>query len=307
MQRAVDRHAHAADVVQMQVAEPLPHVAQEGKSNAEVPSQDNMENYERTIEPPPEGTATATQDESQKSPEDYERKIDQETDAIMNASQNNESAPAPEQTPEDQTETLEERLKRIEAMYRTMISDDRESGHNVAADNLERFLEGKGGVKKLDVTWLRSFSAVTNAEHVNHKRFEKQLHEKATSLKSGESATLSDYWDRTLTGRGELYYASGTSTIRSRGAFKLKRSGDQVTITGTVDQHWFDPYDWHAGLAAYVPGYGLVGDSDALLMETHRGAKPFQMEADWQQRLSAQIIIDNFLLFDSTDFKWSGP
>ncbi len=204
---------------------------------------------------------------------------------------------------------LDKRLDEIEAKYRSMIADARSLGHDVAADNLQRFLAGTGGTKTLGTAWLRGFSAITDAEEVNQSRFEDQLYDKALSLRSGESERLSDYWEKLLTGSvtTELFYASGTSTIKSSGSFNLSRDGNEVEISGNVNHHWFDPYDWHAGLSAYIPGSGVISDADALLLQQHRGAGPFDMESDWQQALSAKINIDNFLYFDSMDYNWTGP
>jgi hypothetical protein len=120
--------------------------------------------------------------------------------------------------------------------------------------------------------------------------------------------TLQDHWDRlfTATQLTELYYASGTSTIRSTGRFDLEGLENTVNIGGSVNHHWYDPYDWHAGLGAYVPGFGNVSDEDALLLQKYRGAKPFMMEADWTQQL-AGVYKHRRYWFDSSDYTWSGP
>ena len=195
----------------------------------------------------------------------------------------------------------------IEKRYRAMVKKARDDGYEVAADNLERWLAGTGGVKKLDVTWLRDFNAITSAERVNQERFEKSLTKKAKELKDGETATFNDHWHRKLTANmaTELYYASGTSTIKSTGTFTLSRKGNEITITGTVDHHWYDPYDWHAGLGAYVPGFGVISDADALVLERERGAAQFDMEADWQQTVTGTVSIGR--IWDSESYEWSGP
>ena len=74
--------------------------------------------------------------------------------------------------PEPETPELTAKLDRIAQTYREMIKAARAKGHNVAADNLQRFLDGTGGVKKIDVAWLRSFSATKDAERINQERFE---------------------------------------------------------------------------------------------------------------------------------------
>jgi hypothetical protein len=202
----------------------------------------------------------------------------------------------------------EERLDQIEAAYRAMIADARADGYNVAADNLQRFLDGIGGIKTESVIWLRDFSAVTDAERTNQERFENLLTELAYTIPDGGSRTFNDHWDRMLTASQatELYYASGTSSIKSTGSFTLTRSGNVITVTGTVRHHWYDPYDWHAQLGAWVPGHGFISDADALLLEQHRGAKPFEMEAGWTQTVSGRIEIVDWW-FDNVGYTWTGP
>jgi hypothetical protein len=219
------------------------------------------------------------------------------------------SATSPDAGPAVESgEALETRLNEIEANYRSMIQSARDRGYEVAAQNLEHFLAGTGGVRTLSSSWLRGFDAVTTAERTNQQRFENSLEALASQLADGETRTFNDHWDRMLTASTttELYYASGTSTIRSTGNFTLTRAGNVITITGTVNHHWFDPYDWHAGLAAFIPGYGVISDSDALLLQQHRGAAPFDMEADWTQSVSGQVEIIDWWP-DSVTFTWTGP
>ena len=200
-------------------------------------------------------------------------------------------------------------LDRITSVYRRMIADARRRGYAVAADNLQRFLDGTGGTKTISVPWLRGFTAVTSAEETNQERFASSLENIAPEMSDGETRSFRDHWDRRLTGgvTTELYYASGTSTLTSTGVFTLSRGGSVVTVSGSVQHHWWDPYDWHAGLTAYIPGHGSISDSDALLLQRYRGARPFHMEADWSETVSGTITIDDFLWFDSTELRWSGP
>lgn len=198
------------------------------------------------------------------------------------------------------------KVSAIRSEYRKMIKNARALGVDVAADNLERFIEGSGGTKNESVEWLRGFSPITKAEGVNQKRFESTLTDLAYDLADGETKDLSEYWDRMLTGSvfSELFYASGTSTITSEGEFTLTRDGNVVSISGSVTHNWHDPYDWHAGLTAFIPGSGVVSDEDAIFLEQYGGANLFEMEAVWTQTLEAEIVIRR-LWFDTTDFKWS--
>ena len=92
-----------------------------------------------------------------------------------------------------------------------------------------------------------------------------------------ESRTFNDYWHRQFTAgkSGELYYASGTSTIKSTGTFNLSCIENVVSIGGKVDHHWYDPYDWHAGLSAFIPGFGDVSDEEALEKGMEEKSKEF--------------------------------
>jgi hypothetical protein len=204
------------------------------------------------------------------------------------------------------TTPSQEELDEIVGRYNTMVSRARIFGYHVAADNLAHFLNGNGKTRVLSSSWLREYGVITDAEEVNQERFEKSLIKKADGMKEGESISFSDYWDRYLyaTGMTELFYASGGSTIRSKGSFTLTRKGELVTISGSVNHHWYDPYDWHAGLTAFVPGYGEVSDADALLLQQYRGARSFMMESDWQQTLSATVETDRWTDYFGTEFNW---
>ncbi|PTL78086.1 DUF4157 domain-containing protein [Vitiosangium sp. GDMCC 1.1324] len=212
-----------------------------------------------------------------------------------------EAKPGPAACPPDAT------VDAILKKYQDMVAAARKDGYNVAADNLEHFLVGSGTKRVLSVAWLRSFSSLIDAERKNQERFEDSLYAIAKTLKHGDTKTFTDHWDKMFTASQfeELYYASGTSTIRSKGTFTLSCIENTIRIQGTVNHHWFDPYDWHAGLGAYIPGFGNISDEDALIIQQCRGAKPFDMEADWQQSLSGTVVINTF--FNDKTYTWTGP
>lgn len=198
-------------------------------------------------------------------------------------------------------------LADIEANYRRMIASARAKGYNVAADNLEYWLDGSGGTRTLSVSWLRANDAVTGAETTNQGRFERQLKEHGGRLADGASETFTDHWDRALTAgmTTELYYASGTSELSSRGTFVLTRSGRTVTITGTVAHHWHDPYNWNAGQGAYIPGFGAISDDDALALKAAGRGHDFELVSDWTQTVTGTVDIG--YVYNSIDLTWSGP
>ncbi len=132
------------------------------------------------------------------------------------------------------------------------------------------------------------------------------MKEKSRTLLKGEKIRFFDYFDATETASvfSELYYASGTFTVTSYGDFTLERTGCVVSIEGNVDHCWWDNYDWHDGLSAYVPGFGYVEDADAKRLENNGLAKSFRMEAEWTQKMSGSYAIRKYL-WNKTTFIWN--
>lgn len=205
-------------------------------------------------------------------------------------------AAASEGEPPTEPPELRARLDAIAARYESMIFAARGLGANVAADNLQRFLEGTGSPAPgaeplLSADFLRGHFAVRAAERVNQERFERTLKKIAGEMKDGETREFTDYWDRAFMAFpiSELYYASGTSQLTSKGTFELSKTGDKVTVRGHVDHRWHDDYNWNKGALAEVPGFGKVSDDDALLLKQYRGAKDFEMVTEWQQTVTGTI------------------
>lgn len=200
------------------------------------------------------------------------------------------------------------RLNMLDKEFAKMITQARLKGWGVAADNLQHYFAGKGGTRTLKPSWLRRFDETKQAERTNQERFEKSLSELAAQLTDGETRAFNDYWDRLLKAEegNELFYASGHSTITSTGSFSLTRSGDKVTISGTVQHHWHDPYDWHGGLFIPLPNGAAMTDNDLLLYQQYRGAATFHMEADWTQELTGEYKIVE-LWTDEAKYEWRGP
>ena len=228
-----------------------------------------------------------------------------------------ESGPTPNWTPgplghndaADLSSVRDDRLAELLKKYRDLIADARRRGKNVAADNLEHWLNGSGDDRQLSESWLRGFSDVTDAETENRKRFEeKTIAPYALQLQDAYSGVKQDYWDNKLTASvfDELYYASGTSSLTSRGKFGFARHGDWVHVVGMVEHHWWDPYDWHANLSAYIPGHGSISDADALELEAAGYGRPFGMYSFWHETLQGKYGIDTGRLWlDEQEYTWS--
>ncbi|NJO21426.1 MAG: hypothetical protein HC838_17215 [Spirulinaceae cyanobacterium RM2_2_10] len=206
----------------------------------------------------------------------------------------------------------------IEAEVRSLIQDARDWGLNVAADMLQNYLNG-GGDQTLPVSWLRSFSKVTDAESRNEGRFSSRLLTIAQGMRCGERRTFYDYWDALISygGRGfsteELFWASGDSTLHSVGGLVLVKrccvrgnaNCSEVGIHGAVTHNWRDRYDWHPGLGVMIPGHGQIPDAAMDKLRTQGSASPFNMSATWVRYLSGRII--NCFVPRVTSWEWTGP
>lgn len=90
------------------------------------------------------------------------------------------------------------------------------------------------------------------------------------------------------------YLSFGNTHIKSTAKINARRKGNTLYYTGTVTHKLDDPYDFKKG----QPGAG-----DALKLQKHRGAKPFDMKAEWRQEFSGTVDISNGVL-SNPKFKW---
>ncbi|KAF2332470.1 hypothetical protein [Flavobacterium daemonense] len=189
-----------------------------------------------------------------------------------------------------------EKALMLKANYIQMIKKARERNYNMAADCLQWWLDGTGFTKNIDFKWLRRQREVMSAEDLNLKRFGEKLEEYGKTLEEGDTAKYDDHFEHQVRAGifGELYYASGDSTLSSQCYFKITKKGDNYIVTGIIKHFWSDRYDWHKGASAYIPSFGNIGDSDALLVEKYCGAKPFEMRAEWKQSFD-KIFESGFL------------
>lgn len=179
-----------------------------------------------------------------------------------------------------------------------MIKKARERNYNMAADCLQWWLDGTGFTKTMDFNWLRKQREVISAENVNIERFEIDYDSKFSlfllTLEEGKTRIFITHYDKQVKAGifGELYYASGDSTLNSRCYFKVNKKDKNYTLSGEIIHSWNDRYDWHKGANAYTPSFGSVKDSDALLVEKYCGAKPYEMRGQWKQSFN---VVFNFL------------
>ena len=206
----------------------------------------------------------------------------------------------PEEEPEEEKDETQQKLEEIEKKFRGLVSLGRSLGLTMAADNLEWYLDGNGGVKEMDSDWLRGFIETRHAIEVNQGRFEESFYERAKQLEDGETLVFREQWDNMYWGiQPKLYLAVGTSTIESHGDFTLVRNGNTVTIEGNVRNNWWDVYDWDPQKSSY---YGVSQD-DANFLQEHGGAKNFDMKSEWNQIIYGEIEF-RWWWIDRQDYWW---
>lgn len=187
-------------------------------------------------------------------------------------------------------------------------------GWNVAVSNLARFRRGTGGTKKLDSNWLKSFALIENAVQQIQEYFEERCFSHyADKLEDGE-ILIGDgvgeqkgnlFWWNTVTEPGyiwpnEIDYACGSSTLTGIGKITLIKTGDILNVDGEVEFRFNDSYNWNPGDSVPLPSLNanmpvtINYDSDMILLEEFRNAKPFEMVSSWRQKVSGTVENDTW-------------
>jgi hypothetical protein len=165
-----------------------------------------------------------------------------------------------------------------------------------SSDNLKHWLEGSGETIIENLNWLKTNPSFVEGENENRERFMDDLNKLANQMKNSETRTLKTYWDVTIKadlskGEKDLKYGWGTSSIRSVGTFTLTKNNDLVSITGKIENLWWDEYNWEPGWSTPIPGVGKVEDKDLKLLEVYRGAKAFSGRSAWAVEVNGAIKI----------------
>jgi|GEM_PF-7027069 len=205
-------------------------------------------------------------------------------------------------------------------------------GLDFAADNLERFLDGTRGTKNITRDEARQFDAIMEAEDTNRTRFERSFLDEGPGpedtflemedigssskpqhkfnaalkrIKDGQTVNLgTDDWEREfhyfdqliqlVTGEADFALGVGRTELISEGTFTAERKGNVIHIKGTVDHIWDDKYK-------FKPMQPFAGG--ALVLQKHRGARPFNILAKWKQKIQGTIeIVDGALT--NPQFHW---
>jgi hypothetical protein len=166
----------------------------------------------------------------------------------------------------------------------------------VAADNLDRFMKGKGGVKYIDSEWIRSFNKVKAIENHIKTEIDSRVLQIAPTLADGESKTVRYSTSPQISYRGassvnELFWASGSSEIKVSTQIDLTRDGDIVYARADVFLDWSDPYDWHAMKKVRIPFFGDIFDRENEMLQFCKGAKPFLLASSWKLNYDTSVRV----------------
>jgi len=201
-------------------------------------------------------------------------------------------------------------MVKIKNQYLEIIDLGKKKQKLWAAEMLEHWINGGGKDRLIDVNLIRKFDVIIDAEDTIRSKIEdakdKPNRDIIKKIKEGEDKVYYIAWEELIAASAftELYYASGNSTLIGRIALKATKHENTVKMQGTLEFHWSDPYDWHPGLSAYIPGIGNIKDEDAAKYEDAGCAKKFNMYSFWHQSFVEEYKIDNFIYFDSSDINW---
>jgi hypothetical protein len=214
-----------------------------------------------------------------------------------------------------------EELSQLEQRFRKLVQFGRDKGYPVAARNLEKFLDGSGETEIINKSWLRQFPSISgrsitgapSAELRLQDYFKRDINTFSTNTPiNNTNQTMvvplgTTYWDADIVAvspafEAELFYASGKSSIKATGQFRMEippqGSNAPRKIIGNIHYHWYDNYAFIQGEDVLVPFAGWWGifperftDEEAIKLKTYGRARSFDMVADWDQFVYAESSI----------------
>ena len=198
-----------------------------------------------------------------------------------------------------------EEMLKIKKQYQQIVDKGRTVGANWASKMLEHWMQGSGKDMIIKTKVLRDYEQIQDAENAIRERILEGIKKRniINGIKEGEEKRLFLFSHEPMTAMpwSEMFYASGSFTLTGRLTLNVKRNGQIINFHGVLEFHWWDPYDWHAGLNAYIPTVGTVEDADADKYENAGCAKKFDMYSFWYQTFSETYTIDDILWFYDTD------
>jgi hypothetical protein len=200
----------------------------------------------------------------------------------------------------------------IDSKARSLVWWARQRNWNVAADNLEYYLDGKGGsriakksnAKRIPRNWLRGFKKVKATEE--ELRLECQdgiLYMIRSCATPGRDSKLNyneDFPDILISysnnagSKEELFYASGDSRLKASGKGEIEIKQNVVTVRGVLAFTWHDTYNFDKGKGALIPLMGKIPDEAMMRLVKEGKARNFAMVCKYNQLFSANFKMSNW-------------
>ena len=179
---------------------------------------------------------------------------------------------------------IKEDFNNMASTARSFVGSDSQ-----AAANIDYFLSAAGGIREMPINWLLSYDIIQDAVDDNFQvpdRFIDRINQRISSLANGGTMRYVDNFHRKKTASSlfdpDLYYASGTFSVESVINVDInKDSSGQVSVIGVVTNRFYDLYDWHPGLTAWVPGFGSVEDAEGECLRSQGKAANFLQQTTW--------------------------
>lgn len=209
-------------------------------------------------------------------------------------------------------------------------------GQDKAADLLDHYLNGDGSPVTLDSAWVRDHDKTREAEKKLDGHFETWLKgERGDDSgygsigdhipRDGETKTVKGLtWDAVVDDSAwrvwnEHSNALGGFGLKGIGDLKLERRGDDVIVTGTVQQQALDTYDFGKGkteeerkrnAGKILPQLILGGDPAVTRgriddLEKAGMAKPFKIQTEpWTKTVTGRLKLDKQGRVIGSTFQW---
>lgn len=210
-------------------------------------------------------------------------------------------------------------------------------GHKIAPSLIDHYLDGSGEPWEVDADWARKYGPIQEGEARSQRHFEEWLTGSGKAREDNTFGTIDDWlasgksslkingmhWDglgknRSFNPFSDQELSLGSGSVTATGDLYLERHGNEVVITGIVEQQVHDKYDFNKGtldsetlgLDGRLP-HGLPAGDFTLDrariedMEKAGGAKAFKLTSSpWRKKLTGRLKLDNTGKVVGSEFHW---
>jgi hypothetical protein len=195
---------------------------------------------------------------------------------------------APTQSPpENKTDSPQDKQKRLEELkdkVKALIKSGRDAGYDLAADNLQYWYDGKGGVRTISANYFSKEAFIL--EWLRGLPFSKFKEGAIRRIGEGQTNFEMTWKDSIYSPVGhKLFYALGGFTILSKVTAKAEKlSPEEGKVWIVKFENWTctvnDDYNWDPGKHTFIPGFGDIPDADLRLLEENGFGKSYKIQSD---------------------------